>query len=117
MPSDDIYFIRFDLSIQLDGPFFCHNALTQLAGHCLNIARCQIQFRCNLFVRKVQTHEVQTQHPDPHRLMMSFKNGVTQNIELLPTRMTLIPLPLSLIRIITTFLDRARPTLRTGQFS
>jgi len=44
---------------------------------------------------------------------MTFKNRAAQIIKLLPTTLTFIPLPLGLICMITTFVDRIRRTLRT----
>ena len=45
---------------------------------------------------------------------MAFQDRAAQIIKLLPTRLTLISLPMSLMRMITTFLDPARSTLRTS---
>jgi hypothetical protein len=41
---------------------------------------------------------------------MTFKNGAAQIIKLLPTLLTLISLPMGLMGMKTTFLDRTRPT-------
>jgi hypothetical protein len=45
---------------------------------------------------------------------MAFKDRATQIIELLPTTLTLIPLPMGLMRVKSTFVDRTRPALRTA---
>src|SRR5215813_12180114 len=45
-----------------------------------------------LLIREIQSHEIQTQHPDFQRLMMSRKNGVGQVIKTCVTVVTLIAL-------------------------
>jgi hypothetical protein len=47
---------------------------------------------CNLLIREIQAHEIQTQYPDFQRLMMSRKNRVRQVIKVPITVMTLITL-------------------------
>jgi hypothetical protein len=47
----------------------------------VHITAVQRQFLSNLLIRDIQSHEIQTQHPDFQRLMMSCKNGVGQIIK------------------------------------
>src|SRR5262252_2986056 len=47
---------------------------------------------CYLLIREIQSHEIQTQHPDFQRLMMSRKNGVGQIIKTCVTIMILVAL-------------------------
>src|SRR4029453_9381634 len=50
------------------------------------------KFLCNLFIRYIQAHEIQTHYPDFQRLMMSRKDGVGQIIKALVTVVTLVTL-------------------------
>jgi len=54
--------------------------------------KCTSATRPNLFIRYIQTHEIQTQYPDFQQLMMSRKDGVGQIIQALVTVVTLIAL-------------------------
>ena len=64
----------------------------------------QRQFLCNLFIRYIQAHKIQTHYPDFQRLMMSRKDGVGQIIKALVTVVTLIALTGGR-RVITAALD------------
>jgi hypothetical protein len=52
----------------------------------------------------MQSHEIETQHPDLQRLMMSRKDGVSQIIKALVTVVTLVALTGG-FRVITATLD------------
>src|SRR5215471_9226750 len=59
---------------------------------------------CYLLIREIQSHEIQTQHPDFQRLMMSCKNGVGQVIKTCVTILTLVALT-GQLRVIKAALD------------
>jgi hypothetical protein len=90
--------------------FFIHDTFAQLTGHFLPISRQKIKLRCNLLVGKVQSHQVQTQHPDTQRLVMSLEDRATQIIELLPTFLTFKPLSMNLM-CMTLFLRKEKAFL------
>src|SRR4029453_17371310 len=52
---------------------FFYNPLTELGRHLLHIPPIQRQFVGNLLVGYIQSHEVETQHPDFQWLMMTRK--------------------------------------------
>src|SRR5262249_18176747 len=58
----------------------------------------------NLLIREIQSHEIETQHPDLQRLMMSRKDSVSQIIKALVTVVTLVALTGG-FRVITATLD------------
>lgn len=43
---------------------FFYNPFSQLAGHCLHIARVKVQLLSNLLVGKIEPHEIETQNPN-----------------------------------------------------
>ncbi len=50
---------------------FFYNPFTKLRSHLMDIAAVQVQFPGNLFIRKVQPHEIQAQNPHFKRLMVT----------------------------------------------
>lgn len=100
MTSYDIDFIAFNFAFQLHWLTSLMHELPQLCGHRLCGVLVQSQFLSNLHVRQVQSHEVETQHPDLERLMMSFKYRSRQIIKAFLTAMTLIPLSSPLLRMV-----------------
>src|SRR5713101_8396173 len=83
---------------------FFYDPFTQLGRHLLHITVIHSQFLCNLLIREIQSHEIQTQHPYFQRLMMSHKNSVRQVIKACVTGGTLIALT-GQFRIIKAALD------------
>src|SRR5262249_54372556 len=75
-----------------------------LSRHLLHITLIDRQFVCNLLIRQIESHEIQTQDPDFQRLMMASKNGVGQIIKASVTVVTLITLT-GRFSIIKTTLD------------
>src|SRR4029453_18803787 len=69
-----------------------YNPLTQLRRHLIHITLMHRQFVGDLLVRHVESHEIETQHPDFQRLMMAGKDGVGQIITALVTVVTLVAL-------------------------
>jgi hypothetical protein len=86
--------------------------LTQLTGHRLDFAHRQVQLGCNLFIGKVQAHEVQAQDPDFQGQVMAFKNGTSQVIELLTARFTQVALPVSLMSVKTSLVNQLGIAIR-----
>src|SRR5207249_11583821 len=83
---------------------FFYDPFTQLGRHLLHITVIHSQFLCNLLIREIQSHEIQTQHPDFQRLMMSRKNRVGQVIKTCVTLATLVALT-GRLRVIKAALD------------
>src|SRR5687768_15172836 len=71
---------------------FFYDPFTQLSCHLLHIAAIDAQFVGYLFIRQIQSHEVETQYPHFQWLMMSGKNGIGQIIKPCVTVHTLIAL-------------------------
>src|SRR6266571_600934 len=83
---------------------FFYDPFTQLGRHLLHITVIHRQFLCNLLIREIQSHEIQTQHPYFQRLMMPRKNGLGQIIKACVTDSPLIALT-SQFRVIKAALD------------
>src|SRR5262249_43795117 len=103
MVADPLELLPSQMALSLDRTVF-YDSLTQLRCHVLHITVIERQFMCNLFIRHIQSHEIETQHPDFQRLMMASKNSVGQIIKALVTVVTLIALPGG-FRVIKATLD------------
>ena len=71
MPGHDVDLVDLHLTLQPHGRGLGNQAAAQLLGHGVHVRHVEAQFLGDLTVRKVQTHEVQAQHPDPQRLVMA----------------------------------------------
>jgi hypothetical protein len=67
-----------------------------------------------LTVRQVPSHQVQTEHPDPQRLMLSGKDGVGSVTQVSPTLLTLVALAVWLGLVLATLHDLSTATLRAA---
>jgi hypothetical protein len=90
--SPGLFFILLKTKKNLMIPFFqnwsvtfrfFYHPFTELCNHLLNIAPVQIQLLGDLFIREIQSHEVQTEYPDLERLVVSGKDSAGQIIEAL----------------------------------
>jgi hypothetical protein len=77
----DVDLVDLDLARQHDGRNLGREPLAQMRRHLLNVALVQAQFMGDLAVRKVQPHEIQTQHPDLQRLMMPGQYRIGEIVE------------------------------------
>src|SRR5262245_5277826 len=113
-PQDDPYgqqsrrLRRIQLRLSGSLVAFFYDAVTQLGCHLLHITDMQRQFMCNLLIRYIQAHEIQTQYPYFQRLMMSRKNRVCQIVKPCLTVVTLIALTSWLCVIKATLDDLLR---------
>lgn len=73
-------------------PVFFYHTLTKLGHHLLNVTTVQFQLFGYLAVRQVQAHKIETQYPDPDRLMMPGKNCIGQVVKAFRTIFTFIAL-------------------------
>src|SRR5262245_22303248 len=73
-------------------PAFFYDPATQRSRHLVRITLIERQLVCNLLVRQVEPHKIQTQDPHFQRLVMSGKNRVGQIIKTCVTVVTLIAL-------------------------
>ena len=71
---------------------FGDKAFAKMRRHVVDVIVVQAQLLSDLLVRQVQPHEIQTQDPDPKRLMVSSQNSTGQVIE--PRSAVLAPVPL-----------------------
>ena len=70
-----------------------YDPVTQLGRHLLHITAMPRSCVCYLLMREIQAQEIQPQHPDFQRLMMSRKNRVRQVSKPCLTVVTLLALP------------------------
>jgi hypothetical protein len=78
----------------------------------MDISLIQVQFLGNLLIRQVQPHEIETQHPDFDRLMVSRQWRPSQVIKLLLTTVADVALASRLIRVKASFRDPVKATVR-----
>jgi len=70
-----IDFVEFDFAAEsldrlaLDDPF------AELGGHLLGVVGVDIELVADLFIREIQTHEIEAEDPDPQRLMVAGKDS------------------------------------------
>ena len=57
----------------------------------------------DLFIREIQPREIETENPDPQRLVMAGEDGPGQVVEVFLTGLALVALTLGLSRIVTLF--------------
>ena len=96
MTRHDIDFITLHFSPEHRTGLALDNAGAQLARHLLHIILVQVQFLGDLLIRKVESHQIQTQHPGPQRLMVAREDGPRQIIKVAATTPTLVALALGL---------------------
>src|SRR4051794_33239311 len=73
-----------------------NQAVAQLLGHELHVRGAETQFRGDLPVGQVQTHEVEAQHPDPQRLVVPGQHCPAEVVKARRARLAAIPLPMRL---------------------
>lgn len=71
----------------------------------MDVIFVQIEFLGDLRIRKIESHEIQTQNPHPKRLMMASKDRVSQIVETSFTRLTQVTLTLGLGVVVPLFDD------------
>src|SRR5262245_31720173 len=75
------------MALSLDRTVF-YDPATQRSRHLIRITLIERQLACNLLVRHVEPHKIQTQDPHLQRLVMSGKNRVGQIIKTCVTVVT-----------------------------
>lgn len=90
-----------------------NNPLSQLLGHPLHIVWVQPQLVGNLGIRQVQTHEIQTQNPNPQRLMMPRQHRLRQIVKIAVATLTPIFLSCGLSGVPPLLRDVRCATVRT----
>src|SRR3954463_6458710 len=66
----------------------------------MHVRGAETQFRGDLPVGQVQTHEVEAQHPDPQRLVVPGQHCPAEVVEARRTRLAAIPLPMQLCVVV-----------------
>jgi uncharacterized membrane protein YeaQ/YmgE (transglycosylase-associated protein family) len=123
VPGHDVDLVDLDLARQPHRGSLGDQAAAQLLGHGVHVRHVEAQFLGDLTVRKVQTHEVQAQHPDPQRLVMAGQHRAGEVVKAPRTRLAPIPLPVSLglVKAIadygTATAGRAADTLRPAMLA
>src|SRR5262249_4218153 len=103
MIADTLKLLPSQMALSLDRTVF-YNSLTQLRRHLIHIPLMNRQLVCNVLVRQVASHKIQTPYPHFQRLMLAGKDGVGHIIKALVTVVTRIALTGG-IRVITATLD------------
>jgi len=105
MTGNHIHFVAFDRAFQGDCRFLGDKAVAENRCHFLDGSFIQFQFGSYLTIGKVQTHEVEAEHPDGERLMMPSKDGTGQVIEGAVTHATEVALSVGLCFVTSVFDD------------
>ena len=66
-----IDFVAFHCAAERDLRLSFNDALTKLSGHLLGIVAVQTQLVSNRFVREIQPHKIEAEHPNAQRLVVS----------------------------------------------
>jgi hypothetical protein len=96
VPGHDVDFVDLDLALQPRRRGLGDQAAAQLLRHGLHVGPAQAQLPGDLPVREVQPHEVQAQHPDPQRLMVSGQHRAREVVEAPRARLAAVALPVRL---------------------
>ena len=113
MTSDDVHLVTFHLLPSAGGRLLGDKTLAQLRRHLLHVILVQIEFLGNLGIREIESHEIQTQHPNPKRLMMASKERVRQSVEASATGCAQVTLALGLGLVAPLFGHLRAFTIRT----
>ena len=98
-----IDFVAFHFAAERDLRLSFNDALTKLSGHLLGIVIVQIQLLSNLFIREIQPHKIEAEHPDAQRLVVTGKDRPGEVVEPLPTDGALILLSCRLGFVVPLF--------------
>lgn len=113
MARNDIHFITFDRSFELNLWFLCNNAVAENRGHLLDRIFVHLQLGGNLPVGKIQSHKVQAKHPSAQRLMVTREHSSGQVGEGAITHSAKVSLPFRLSFIRSIFDDLRGMAMRT----
>ena len=109
-----IDFVAFHFAAERDVRLSLNDALTKLSGHVLGIVTVQIQLVSNLFIREIQPHKIEAEHPDAQRLVVTSKDRPGKVVEPLPTDGALILLSFRLGFVMPLFRDLGRVAVGAG---
>ena len=109
-----IDFVAFHFAAERDLRLSFNDALTKLSGHLLGIVIVQIQLLSNLFIREIQPHKIEAEHPDAQRLVVTGKDRPGEVVEPLPTDGALILLSCRLGFVVPLFRDLGRVAVGAG---
>ena len=108
-----IHFVAFDRTFKREGRLLSNNAVAKNGGHFVDGSLIQFQFGGNLPIGKVQTHEVEAEHPNGEWLMMSGKDRTGQIVEGAVTHSAKVTLAVALCFIRSIFNDFGGVAVRT----
>lgn len=109
----DVHFITFHFSRQDRFRLAADDPAPELFGHPLDVIWVHAQLLGDLRVGQVQSHEIQTQNPNPQRLMMPRQHCARQIVKIAMTPCTSLFLSRRLGGVATLFRDIRRDTMRT----
>ena len=115
MARDHIEFVALDLAAQVRLRLPGDDPSTQLCCHLVDFTRRQIQLLGDLLLGQIQAHQIEAEHPDAERLVMSGEDGPGQVIEISAALPAVIALAGTLSIVAPTFPDVAGPAVRTLQ--
>ena len=117
MPCHHINFVTFHSPRELNLRFLDHDTVTKYRGDFLDLCfvpplQYASQLLGDLPTGKVQTHEIQAQHPYGQRLMVSGEHGFGQVVKGPMTQSAKVTLPVRLGFIVSVFNDFGRVAMR-----
>ena len=104
----------FHFAAEHDLRLSLNDALTKLSGHLLGIVTVEIQLVSNLFIREIQPHKIEAEHPDPQRLVVTGKDRPGEVVEPLSTAGALILLSFRLGFVVSLLRDLGRVAVGAG---
>jgi len=113
VPGNHIDLVDLDHARKLHLGGLGNEALPQARGHRMDVVFIQVQFPGDLQIGEVQSHEIQTQDPDPQRLMMAGQDRPGQIIEATAAAFATVALAVGLFLIVAIADHRMARTART----
>jgi hypothetical protein len=76
VPGHDVNLVGLDFAFQRRLGDLGNQTFAKMRRHVVDVVVVQAQLLGDLLVRQVQPHEIQTQDPDPQRLMVSGQDSI-----------------------------------------
>src|ERR687886_428395 len=94
--GNDVDLVDLDLALDDHRRELGGEPVPQGLGHRLHVRHPEVELLGDLPVREVQAHQVQAQHPDPQRLVVTGQDGAGQVVEAGATPRTAVSLAVRL---------------------
>lgn len=113
MTRHDIHFVALDRSREFDLRLLGDDAGSKRRRHFVDLRFTHFQFVGDLSIGKVQTHQVQAEHPNGKRPMMPGEDRFCQVVERFVARAAKVMLAIGLNVVVSVFDDVVRLAMRT----